>query len=411
MHLLTNPVRHYAWGSTTRIPDFVGATPTGEPQAELWIGAHDGDPSFLPDGRPLNRAVAETPGSILGSRVADLFEGRLPYLMKVLAVEESLSLQVHPTSERARIGHHREADQEIPVDDPRRNYKDGSHKPELVYALTPFEGLAGFREIERSVALLRLLQVPWADRVADTLESGPAYQALREVVAETLALTDGPLDRILGEVETAAQHALARLRREDPAHHHARDPHHVHHEAVRVFRLVAELTERYPRDPGVLVTLLLNHILLAPGEALFVKAGVVHAYLSGFGVEIMASSDNVLRAGLTPKHVDVPEVLTVTDFTPMPPPRWEPAERTDACVYLEPPVNEFDLTVARTPIQRLPRCGPRVLLVLDGTVVVTTQRDALTLHRGQAVLVEHDDGDFEVTGDGQVAVGSVPAGG
>lgn len=411
MHRLTNPIRDYAWGSTTQLAEFLGTRATGKPQAELWIGAHDGDPSRLTDGRTLNQAITDNPGPILGSRVHDRFGDRLPFLMKVLAVDQPLSLQVHPSGERARMGYHRESGDKIPIDAENRNYKDPSHKPELIFALTPFEGLAGFREIDATVAVLRMLNLRWADDVARRLEARPASQTLREVVTDTLAITGRPLAQILRDIEIAGRHAGARVRREELRHrsHGGGDTHGVNREALRVFRRVADLAKQYPRDPGVLVTLLLNNVHLAPGESMFVNAGVVHAYLSGFGLEIMASSDNVLRAGLTPKHMDVEELLTITNFTPIPPPRWEPSERSDEFAHLEPPVTEFALTVGRTPIRRLPPSGPRVLLVLEGAIEVSTRTETLRVQRGQAVLIQHDDGRFEVEGEGTVAIGAVPA--
>lgn len=407
---LTNVVRDYAWGSTTQMAEFLGREASGRPQAELWIGAHDGDPSLLPDGRRLNDAIQQEPMTILGDRVCDIFGERLPYLMKVLAVAEPLSLQVHPSSERARIGHALETRGGLPADSPRRNYKDPWHKPELIFALTRFEGLAGFRDVDKSVEILRLLNLRWADDVAFRLESGPAFQALRGVVTDTLALSGRELARILRDIGIAARHAEARARREEIRYRSTSGERaKVNREAIRVFAHLSILVERYPRDPGVLVTLLLNNVVLAPGEAMFVNAGVIHSYLSGFGVEVMASSDNVLRAGLTPKHMDVDELLLVTNFTPIPPPRWEPTERAAEFVLLEPPVTEFSLTVGRPPVRRLPRWGPRLVLVLDGAVEISARGQTLRLTRGESALVRHDDGEFTLAGDGRVAVGAVPA--
>ena len=409
MFLMDNPVRDYAWGSATQLAQFLDRRASGRPEAELWIGAHELCPSGLPDGRRLDDVIAESPASILGRRVCDLFEDRLPYLMKVLAVDQPLSLQVHPSDERARVGHRREDDAGVALDHATRNYKDRSHKPELVYALTKFEGLAGFRDVIKSAAMLRLLKVGWADETAARLESGPPAEALRAVVTDTLALEGRKLARILRDVGDAARHAGARATREEGRHAvHRKGDATIRPEAARSFTRVGDLVKDYPRDPGVLVTLLLNNVLLAPGEAMFVAAGVVHAYLDGLGVEIMASSDNVLRAGLTPKHMDVPELLAVTSFDPVPPPRWEPSEKTREFLHLEPPVAEFCLTVGRTPLRRVPATGPRTVLVLDGAVTVTTRTDTLSAGRGQSVFVSHDDGPVSLTGEARVAVGSVP---
>ncbi len=331
---------------------------------------------------------------MLGGQVCETFGDRLPFLMKVLAVDEPLSLQVHPSTERAQIGHARESRNGVPVDSPRRNYKDPWHKPELVFALTRFEGMAGFREVAKSAELLRLLEISWADEVASRLGSGPAYQSLRSVVTDTTAMSGPVLEQLLGDLATSVRDA-ERFGSLDP-------------ETTRVFANVLRLVERYPRDPGVLVTLLLNNIVLAPGEAMFVDAGVVHSYVSGTAAEIMASSDNVLRAGLTPKHIDVDELLHVTDFTPIPPPRWAPSERSADFSCFEPPVTEFNLMVGRSPLRRLPASGPRVVLALDGSVKVSTRTQSLALRKGQSVFVAHDDGAFEVAGPGSVAIGAVP---
>jgi mannose-6-phosphate isomerase len=410
MFRLSNTVREYAWGSQTRLAGFLGRTPTGRPEAELWIGAHEGDPSRLPDGRALGEAIADDPKQLLGGRVSDLFGDRLPFLMKVLAVDEPLSLQVHPSSGRARLGHARENEKGLPVESPERSYKDPWHKPELLFALTRFEGMAGFRDVPGTAALLRLLHLPWADDVARRLEDGPAHQTLEAVTTETLALSGRGLARTLRDVGHAARHAEARGRRTDLRHRSSgREQQLVNREAVRVFGLLAGLAEKYPKDPGVLVTLLLNHVVLAPGEAMFVDAGVIHAYTSGFGVEIMASSDNVLRAGLTPKHRDIAELLHVTSFVPIPPPRWQSVQQGHGFTHIEPPVSEFSLTVGRPPLRRTPPSGPRVLLVLEGSVEVSTAGQRLALRQGEAVFVTHEDGPFEVAGNGEVAVGSVPA--
>ncbi len=170
MFRLSNAVRGYAWGSETRLAEFLGRTPSGGPEAELWIGAHEGDPSRLPDGRSLGDAIADHPQEMVGGRVCDIFGDRLPFLMKVLAVDEPLSLQVHPSSARARAGHARENEQDVPVDAPHRSYKDQWHKPELIFALSRFEGMAGFRDVPGTVELLAVAhidpeKVRWAEEL------------------------------------------------------------------------------------------------------------------------------------------------------------------------------------------------------------------------------------------------------
>ncbi len=410
MFIMGNAIRNYPWGSKEQMAQFLGRPASGKPEAELWIGAHDGNPSALPDGRGLNDVISADAADLLGRRSVETFGERLPFLMKVLAVGEPLSLQVHPSSERARLGHAREDAAGISLDAGHRNYKDRFHKPEMIFAITRFEGMAGFRQVDRTVELLHLLNVPWADDVAEKLQRGPAAEMLREVVTETLSMGGRALPRTLSQVGDAARHAGARAQREELKHRteHRGALRRIETEAVRVFQRLGELVRHYPKDPGALVTLFLNNIVLAPGEAMFVNAGVVHAYVEGFGVEIMASSDNVLRAGLTPKHMDVDELLSVTDFAPIAPPRWAPSERATDFTYLEPPVAEFCLTVGRPPMRRVPATGPRTVLVLEGQVEVVARDERLVVKRGQSVFVSHADGPIDIVGNGRVAVGSVP---
>lgn len=408
--VLQNTVRPYAWGSRTHIPRFLGLTPTDDPAAELWMGAHPADPSRIGDGESLLAAIEGDPAAMVGEHVHRRFGARLPFLMKVLAAAEPLSLQVHPSSERARLGFAEEEQAGVPIDAAHRNYCDESHKPELIFALTRFEGMAGFRDVESTARLLRLLEHPWADDVADRLGEGPAYQALHRVVTGLLKDPHDDLSTLLKELAVAATEAEARLHREDSyTRSKAHQPDLLLREATRVFAQLVDLVDRYPSDPGILVTLLLNHVVLAPGESMFVGAGVIHAYTSGLGVEIMASSDNVLRAGLTPKHVDVDELLHITDFTPIPAPYWNRVDLGHAdYTRIEPPVDEFALHVARTPIHELPDSGPRIVLVLDGEVEVVTQQARYELTRGQSAFVSHGAGRMVVIGEGRVAVGSVP---
>src|SRR3954447_25009392 len=349
MHRLTNPVRHYAWGSRTHIPKMCGLPISDEPVAEMWFGAHPADPSCIEDGRRLDDLISAAPQDILGDRVARSFGGRLPFLMKLLAAAEPLSLQVHPTSEQARIRFAEQNAAGIPLDAPERSYRDASHKPELIYALTRFEGMAGFRDTTRTAAILRMFELPCLDAVAAELAVTPTpFKSLRRVVSEMLATSGEELRERLQQLRIAAEDAEARAHRPESR---MRPPDveqsSTERESLRVIAQTKALVDRYPDDAGVLVTLLLNHVVLAAGEAMFIAAGVIHAYTSGFGVEIMAASDNVLRAGLTPKHVDIPELLEVTNFTPIPPPLWAgtPVEDADG-IKLAPPVEEFELVVA-----------------------------------------------------------------
>lgn len=410
MHLLANAIRPYAWGSTTHIPRLLGRPVTDEPAAELWLGAHGGDPSRLDDGRSLADLIAADPAATVGGDVCRDFGPRLPFLLKVLAAAEPLSLQVHPTSQRALLGFARENAIGLALDAPERNYRDDSHKPELIFALTRFEGVAGFRDVGRTAAIARNLELPWLTEMADELEAGAvAFQSLRQVVTRLLALDRRTVAQRIAELGEAAASAERRGHRVSPrSRPPAVDRFSVEREGVRVYAQTARLARSHPDDPGVLVTLLLNHVVLAAGEAMFIDAGVLHAYTSGLGVEIMASSDNVVRAGLTPKHTDIPELLAITDFTPLPAPLWLPSTEDPSDIRLDPPVTEFSLRISEAPSVDLPDHGPRILLVLDGALTVDTAEDSRHLNTGQSIFIAHADGALRVTGAGRFAFASVP---
>jgi mannose-6-phosphate isomerase, class I len=280
--------RDYAWGSTTAIQRMLGLPEDGRPIAELWFGGHPDDPSPA-DTTTLDKLIAADPGALLGRAAVERFGPRLPFLLKVLAAGTPLSIQVHPTLDQAREGFAREDAAGIARTAADRNYRDANHKPELLCALTPFTALCGFRPPEQTLALLDELDVPELGFLQDLLR-GP--DPLRRAFTGVLELPDpAPAIAALTRRATGAQ--------DGPLH------------AAR------RAAEHFPHDAGVLLTLLLNDVVLQPGEAIFLGAGNVHAYLHGTGVEIMANSDNVLRCGLTPKHVDVPELLRITDFRPL----------------------------------------------------------------------------------------------
>ena len=314
MDRLDNPVRPYAWGSASDIPEFLGRAADGSPQAELWMGAHPGDSSRVLRGgapRSLREVIAADPDAELGPAVAAQYGGRLPFLLKVLSAGQPLSLQVHPDKARAaaRFADPRYAD----------DYVDDNHKPELICALRDgFEALCGFRPVPGTLALLDELAVPGLASCRERLERQPGADGLRAVVTGILTGADAGSEA--GSLTGPDAGSLAGSRAETIAAvgRAGRRVAHGGGEWAAAAGASARLAEAYPGDPGVLVALLLNHAVLAEGEALFVAAGVPHCYLHGFGAEAMAASDNVLRAGLTGKRVNVPELLEVLDFTPAP---------------------------------------------------------------------------------------------
>ncbi|RCV49558.1 mannose-6-phosphate isomerase, class I [Marinitenerispora sediminis] len=395
MRRLINQIRPYAWGSPTAIPRLLGRSPDGRPQAELWLGAHPGAPSSLAteDGPVcVADAIAGDPKETLGERTVRHFGERLPFLLKVLAAEEPLSLQAHPDTRRAALGHAAEEAAGIPVDAPHRNYRDPFHKPELVLALEPFEALCGFREPAAALADLAGLTAPLAGILRADLSAAEPGAALRAAMTRLLTLAP---DERAGLVGGLVAELAARVSPTGPARRHA--------------ATVAELAERYPGDPGAVAALLLNRITLRPGEALFLPAGNVHAYLRGTAVEVMASSDNVLRAGLTGKHVDVAELLTVVDFSVLPIPFASP-ERVEGRWEYQPGVADFALSVIRPheEVARLPGGLPAIVLVLDGTAELRTEAgERLPLARGESAFVPAADGPVTVEGAAHLVAATV----
>ncbi|UED86011.1 mannose-6-phosphate isomerase, class I [Streptomyces profundus] len=363
MDRLQNTIRPYAWGSTTALPELLGIEPTGQPQAELWMGAHPGAPSHIDRGtgpRSLAALIDEDPAGELGPRTVAGFGPRLPFLLKLLAAGSPLSLQVHPDRDQAAAGYAEEEANGVPLDAPHRNYKDTNHKPELICALTPFEGLCGFRDAAETADLLDGLDVDQLKPYADLLRARPAADALREVL--TAVLTADP--EAMADTVVRAERAAAAPPTEGPAARFA-----------DAYAAYAAIARHYPGDPGVIAAMLLNHVRLAPGEALFLGAGVPHAYLSGLGVEIMANSDNVLRCGLTPKHVDVPELLRVVRFEATGPGVLRPETGADGFEVYTTPVDEFELSRLLLAEGAAPRrvAGdrPAILLGVEGRVSVT----------------------------------------
>jgi len=290
---LKNPVLDYAWGSKTAIAELLGeSSPSVSPQAELWMGAHPKASSTVVwEGKPLalSDLIGRYPDQILGTAAAKRFGGRLPYLFKVLAAAEPLSIQAHPNRNQARQGFERENRMGIALDAPERNYRDDNHKPECLCALTRFWGLNGFRDIEDMLDYFARLEVSSLDEEQALLRRGD----LKTFFESLMTMDAARKKRVTAEIGDLARVAEA----DDP-----------------VFRWISSLKRRYPGDIGILAPIFLNLVCLRPGQAMFLEAGELHAYLEGTGIELMASSDNVLRGGLTSKHVDVPELLRVLNF-------------------------------------------------------------------------------------------------
>ncbi len=389
MELLRGALRTYAWGSRTAIAEFTGRpVPAAHPEAELWFGAHPGDPARLETAQgetSLLEALAADPDGQLGSSSRARFGDVLPFLVKVLAADEPLSLQAHPSADQAVEGYLREERMGIPVSSPVRNYRDTSHKPELLVALQSFEALAGFRQASRTTELLRALAVSDLDPFIDLLNDQSDADSLRALFTTWITAPQPDIDVLVPAVlEGAIQYVSSGAT-----------------EFQAEAKTVLELGERYPGDAGVLAALLLNRISLAPSEAIFLPAGNLHAYLRGVGVEVMANSDNVLRGGLTPKHVDVPELLRVLDFTPTAEAQLRVQTRREGLeLVYETPTDEFAVALLTLDGDYLGHDvdassrheGPQILLCTEGATTVHGKCKSLTLKRGMAAWVAADDG-------------------
>ena len=389
MQRLTGMIQPYAWGSLTAIPELLGLEPTGEPQAELWLGAHPLAPSSV-DGEPLDKVVAQDPVGVVGRASVEAFGPRLPFLLKVIAAAQPLSLQAHPSREQAEAGYAREQAAGVPRDAPHRTYRDGWPKPELLCALDETEALCGFGEPRETYWMFEQLGVPSALELVAPLahEDVPAAERLKVVFSRLLRLSTDERS-VISEVAQAAETA--------------KGP----DDLASFARTAWELNAYYPGDPGVLAALLMNRITLQPGDALFMPSGNLHAYLRGGGVEIMANSDNVMRGGLTPKYVNVDELLAILDFTPGLRGMITPIEESRGVWRYPTPAPEFALWRIEPdggPVAVPAGTTGRILLVTDGELTAVSATATLDLGRGESALLTAGE-DVGLTGPGTAFVG------
>jgi len=397
MALMENPVMEYAWGSRTFLPELLGQPcPSVKPMAELWMGAHPKAPSRISwEDRwiPLPRAIQENPVAILGDRVAGHFSNQLPFLFKVLAAERPLSVQAHPDREKAGEGFDRENRLGIPLDAPNRNYCDKNHKPELVCALTPLWALKGFRSTGEISGLVDALAVPALRETCEIFQKGPKQDGLKRFFS-------GIMRQDSENVREAVAQAVSRARECGD-----RD---------RAFQWVLRLNRHFPGDVGVLAPLFLNLVCLQPGEAMAIACGELHAYLEGAAIEIMANSDNVLRGGLTAKHMDVPELLNVLRFSEtvvhVLKPTWEKPQEGRYPFRAD----EFALSLIRTradaPYLSERRRAVEILLCTEGRAIIRDMGSdaALSLSKGASVMVPAALEQYEIQGDAFIYKASVP---
>ncbi len=351
MERLTGGVQNYAWGSTSLLAQLRGQARSTEPEAEIWYGAHPGAATLLDDRSSLLDRIEADPVGLLGDSIVDRFGAKLPFLLKLLAADSPLSIQAHPSLEQARAGFAAEEAAGIPRDARHRSFRDDNHKPELICALTRFDALVGFRPMEDTISFFDAVGF---DELHEALADGPKAVVEGLLRPDVWALTADDIERMITVL-------IERCRGYDGA------------VWEREASLIVRLDESYPCDPGIGVASLLNFVTLEPGEALYLDAGHMHAYVGGLAVEVMANSDNVLRGGLTPKHIDVDNLLDVV----------VPDANTAELVYLDvdrylTPAPEFELR--RLDVGESPEIvGPCIVLCTEETLSVTQKSDQIQL--------------------------------
>ncbi len=387
IYRLNNKIQHYPWGSETFIPDLLGeSSPAEKPCAELWIGDHPRAPSLviIPDGdTPLSELIRQDPEGMLGSREA----GGLSFLFKVLAASHPLSIQAHPSLDQAREGYEKENAAGILPDAFNRNYKDPNHKPELICALTPFDVLSGFRDLNEIAGLISYLEIDRNMPGVENFLTNPNSNSLQFLFRELLNLSGNQKSAFLAHLARAINR-IERRSKEDEL----------------TFDWTIKLLKLYPDDIGAFAPILLNTVRLQPGEALYMKAGILHAYLNGAGIEIMANSDNVLRGGLTAKHVDIPELLKALIFTGSPVRIIRP-ETTDGIEFIYPtPAREFQLSRIDLHDYDLfkpkARTGAEIILSIDGVAQVVQEggERKVSIKKGESIFIPFAAGEYTIQG-------------
>jgi len=377
---MVNPVMPYAWGSRDGIATLQGRAPAAEPEAELWMGAHPRAASVL-DGldRPLDAVIAADPEGVLGGDVVARFGPRLPFMLKVLSAAEPLSLQVHPDDDLAQRGFAAEDAAGIDRAAPDRSYRDPYAKPEMLVALSKFETLLGFRPAEQAADVVARLNVRRLDHVVEALRSGAPTG---EIFLDLVDWPDGQRHDLVAEVRRGAATS-----------------------ASRIAPWLVTLADRYPDDAGVAAAALLNHIELQPGQGIYVEPGQIHAHLHGTGVEILGGSDNVVRAGLTPKHVAIDELRRMLSIGAASPAVVEPKSEADGEQRWCAPRPEFALSRIRVEgqSQELAPRGPQILFCIEGKVDISTDSDAtVTISSGESAFVAANAGRVAIACQGVI---------
>ena len=395
--VMKNTVQEYAWGSYTAIAELLGnASPSKTPQAELWMGAHPKAPSMVKcDGNwiSLLELIEKTPGHILGKKVAEKFDNRLPYLFKVLAAAKPLSIQAHPSIDQAKQGFERENRQGVPMDAYNRNYKDNNHKPECICAQTHLWALNGFRKISSMVGLMEKICPQALKKQLDTLRRQQSQIELKKFFQTLMTMNHKQQAKIIAHAVTIAK----KFTDDDPA-----------------YKWMIDLHKEYPADIGVFAPILLNLICLEPGQAMFLPAGELHAYLDGVGIELMANSDNVLRGGLTSKYIDIQELLNVLNFKEREVNILETKPINECEWVYESYAEEFILSIIgvkegiiyNSPAHR----SVEILLCTEGKATITDlgENQEIAIDKGKSILIPAGVTRYSLKGNATMYKAAVP---
>lgn len=385
--LMSNTIQNYAWGSIDSFSQlFDIANPQQQPQAELWMGAHPNGCSQVDyQGQKirLSDLIASDPAHFLSANTAQTF-GELPYLFKILAAEQALSIQVHPSKSEAEQGFAKENAAQIPLTAANRNYKDPNHKPELVYALTDYQAMNGFRPINEIVEHFQRLAIETLQPLLEHLQQQQTEVGLKSFFTELLSFSGS-------EKQVAIEQLIAYAHR---------------HQEQALFQLILTLAETYPHDIGLFAPLILNVLTLKPGQAMYLDARTPHAYLKGTGLEIMANSDNVLRAGLTPKHIDITELAKCTRFAEKPASTLLLTPKiTDDALLFPVPVTDFKFAIYPQPKQcRVNVSSAQILLAIDHDATLTAaDGQTVTIHKGESIFIPAHTEHYQLSSLGRVA--------
>nr|PKY80343.1 mannose-6-phosphate isomerase, class I [Pseudoglutamicibacter albus] len=388
---LENSIRDYDWGSPTALAELLGHTPSGRPEAELWIGSHPAAPSrLLSDGRSLTDVLKERPEENLGAEVvasqpADCVS--LPFLMKVLSADAPLSLQVHPDAQQAKAGFILEQSSGVPIDVPHRMYKDPRPKPEMILALTPFKALTGFRSAEQGIPAWEFLRGNTSREetrtVANTVIEHLNHRDYKSALAYLVTGVDG-IDAVVADAVQIIERDAEAARTVDA-----------------LLPLLPWLNQKYPGDSGVLVSLLLNYVELEPGEAVALQAGNLHAYLHGTAVEVMGNSDNVLRCGMTSKYINVDELMSIVRFASLEPTWVRPQQEKTGIELYSTEFDVFELVrINGASSGDISLRGPACIIALAGNVTVRgADGTQVQLGRGESAFIPASAGGLSIEAD------------